>query len=276
MSGSALGALRGARATTVCCLSRLPRAQDAYAALVACPTASIHTAAAVPRSAPFPRPAPGSAAAAAAVLMLGHTSPKSFGAMSYLVRLPGGNVMIDSPRWSRQLAEAIDGAGGVAHIVLTHAADAADAHLWAQRFGAARVLHEAEAAAGGGGAATRGVEVLLKGGGPWDLVNLGGAAAGAAGGEMLVLHTPGHTPGSCSLLLRSRGDQRGVLFSGAQRRPFSCLPRSRAAQRRGAARAGRRRHGARGADRGDDRGGRRRAELLLSRRADLEPARAAG
>ncbi|MFL6163701.1 MAG: 4Fe-4S domain-containing protein [Jatrophihabitantaceae bacterium] len=40
------------------------------------------------------------------VLALGHNSEDSFGAHSYLVRRSGGNVMVDSPRFLRSLAEA--------------------------------------------------------------------------------------------------------------------------------------------------------------------------
>ena len=70
------------------------------------------------------------------VFALGNNALSSFGAHSYLVARPDGNMMIDSPRFSRPLAAHVDKLGGVAHVLLTHRDDVADAARWAERYGA--------------------------------------------------------------------------------------------------------------------------------------------
>ena len=72
----------------------------------------------------------------AGVLALGSNALSSFGGHSYLATRPGGNLMIDSPRFGRALAERVDASGGVAHILLSHRDDVADADRWAERYGA--------------------------------------------------------------------------------------------------------------------------------------------
>lgn len=78
------------------------------------------------------------------VLDLGHTSEHSFGATSYLVLRPEGNLLVDSPRLTRRLTGPVDELGGVAHVLLTHRDDVADAEGWAARYGARVWIHEAD------------------------------------------------------------------------------------------------------------------------------------
>lgn len=93
-----------------------------WRAAAACPTLSIgNREARRPARAPFPHQlTPG-------VYALGHNAPASFGAHSYLAARPDGNLMFDSPRFTRPLAEAVDALGGVAHVLLSHRDDVADA-----------------------------------------------------------------------------------------------------------------------------------------------------
>lgn len=92
-----------------------------WRAAAACPTLSIgNRQARRPARAPFPHQlTPG-------VYALGHNAPASFGAHSYLATRPGGNLMFDSPRFTRPLAEAVDALGGIAHVLLSHRDDVAD------------------------------------------------------------------------------------------------------------------------------------------------------
>ena len=101
--------------------------------------------------------------------------------------------MVEAPRFSERLATRIAALGGLRIIWLSHRDDVGDAPLWAARFGAPRVVHASE-----------GVEAerQLGGEGPW---TLDGAP------DCLVLYTPGHTRGSCSLL---HSADSGTLFSG--------------------------------------------------------------
>jgi glyoxylase-like metal-dependent hydrolase (beta-lactamase superfamily II)/ferredoxin len=122
----------------------------------------------------------------------GWASRKSFGASSYLILRPGGNVLIDSPRFSVPLARRIEAMGGLAAIVLTHRDDVADHGRWAEHFGCPRWIHQADADAAPD--AEHHVE------GEQDLV---------LDRDLRLIPTPGHTAGSMVVLL---GGQ--ILFSG--------------------------------------------------------------
>ena len=79
------------------------------------------------------------------VLALGNNALSSFGCHSYLVLRPEGNLMIDSPRFSRALAASISRLGGIAHVLLSHRDDVADADRWAEWYGARVWIGEADA-----------------------------------------------------------------------------------------------------------------------------------
>ena len=64
------------------------------------------------------------------VIALGNNALSSFAAHSFLVERPDGNLMVDSPRYNRTLAESVDSLGGIAHILLSHRDDVADADRW--------------------------------------------------------------------------------------------------------------------------------------------------
>ena len=110
---------------------------------------------------------------------LGHTSEASFGATSYLVLRPDGNLMVDAPRFTRALTAPIDAMGGIAHVLLTHQDDVADAPRWAERYGARIWIHEADRRA------APSATDLLRGEEP---------AAIAPG--VVAIPVPGHTKGS--------------------------------------------------------------------------------
>jgi glyoxylase-like metal-dependent hydrolase (beta-lactamase superfamily II)/ferredoxin len=122
----------------------------------------------------------------------GWASRKSFGASSYLIVRPGGNVLIDSPRFSAPLARRIEAMGGLAAIVLTHRDDVADHGRWADRFCTPRWIHQADADAA-----------------PEAEHRLKGEQGLALDRDLRLIPTPGHTAGSIVALL---GDQ--ILFSG--------------------------------------------------------------
>lgn len=120
-----------------------PATAAAAAALVSCPTASIHAegfkpadvAAAAARYLPCDVPGvKGQSKGGPPVVYLGYTSGKSFGASSYLL-LRGAenddrsnknnksNIMVDSPRFDPRLASKVDELGGAKYIFLTHRDD---------------------------------------------------------------------------------------------------------------------------------------------------------
>src|SRR5215831_8502778 len=164
----------------------------AMMALVACPTASIGTAKrhdARPAVESFPLLIDEN------VYFCGFTSESSFGAWSYLIIRPpgeGGNVLVDSPRFTAPLVKRIEGMGGVGTMFLTHRDDVADHAKFAARFGCQRIMHAAD------GAARLGIERIIDG---EDTVRLDA--------DLVVIPTPGHTRGHIVLLYRDK-----FLFTG--------------------------------------------------------------
>ena len=162
--------------------------QRALRALVACPTASIGT---VPKrdaraaAASFPERLEGE------VYYCGYHSAASYGAASYLIVRPGGNVLVDSPRAARPLGDAIHALGGVRWLFLSHRDDVADHAWWVRRFGCARVMHAADAA---------GLPIERP---------VHGRDAVRLDDDLLLIPVPGHTRGSMALLYRDT-----FLFTG--------------------------------------------------------------
>jgi glyoxylase-like metal-dependent hydrolase (beta-lactamase superfamily II)/ferredoxin len=154
----------------------------ALLALVACPVAAIGSRSkdgVTEAARAFPDPfAPG-------VLRCGYAAESSFGAASWLVVRADGNVLVDSPRFSAPLLERLRALGGARLMFLTHRDDVADHARWRDALGCERVLHARDV---GGG--TRGVELRLEGDAPVPL-----------GRGLLAVPVPGHTPGSCALLV---------------------------------------------------------------------------
>jgi glyoxylase-like metal-dependent hydrolase (beta-lactamase superfamily II)/ferredoxin len=164
--------------------------ERALMALVACPTASIGSVSKADTkfaSSRFPLDYGGD------VSFCGFTSEDSFGAWSWLVRRPEGNVLVDSPRAAGLLLDRIEHMGGVRWMFLTHRDDVADHAAIRRRFGCERVIHAADVTAD-----TRGVERILEGDDPIRLAP-----------DLLVIPVPGHTAGSAALLHADRD-----LFSG--------------------------------------------------------------
>jgi len=164
----------------------------ALKAIVACPTSSIGTTRAYDARLgveAFPERVDGN------VFYCGFNAESSFGAWSYLVVRPddeGGNVLVDSPRFTRPLVRKIEALGGVRTIFLTHRDDVADHDKYARHFKASRVMH------GDDNAARYGVERVVE-----------GVEAVRLDQDLLVIPTPGHTRGHAVLLYRDK-----YLFTG--------------------------------------------------------------
>jgi glyoxylase-like metal-dependent hydrolase (beta-lactamase superfamily II) len=161
----------------------------ALMALAACPTGSIGTVAdddLAPALAAFPERIAGE------VYHCGYHAKASFGAASYLIRRPQGNVLVDSPRFTAPLVRRLEELGGVALMLLTHQDDVADHRRFQAHFGCERILHVADRRA-----ETRDVERWIDGSEPIALAD-----------DLLIIPVPGHTRGSVCLL---HGE---FLFSG--------------------------------------------------------------
>jgi glyoxylase-like metal-dependent hydrolase (beta-lactamase superfamily II)/ferredoxin len=161
----------------------------ALMALVTCPTASIrseHKDDAKAAARAFPERVDGE------VHFCGYASADSYGAASWFVRRPDGNLLVDSPRAAGPLIDRIAEMGGVRWMFLTHRDDVADHAAWRERFGCERILHTDDVTRD-----TRGVERILEGRDPVALAP-----------DLLAIPVPGHTRGSCALL------HRQYLFTG--------------------------------------------------------------
>jgi glyoxylase-like metal-dependent hydrolase (beta-lactamase superfamily II) len=124
------------------------------------------------------------------VAFCGYTSEKSFGAWSWLLKRPEGNVLMDVPRAAPPLMKGLEAQGGLAMMVLSHRDDVADHAAYAERFGCPRVAHAAEA---------------LR----WAERQIEGEAPQALAEDLLLIPTPGHTAGSQCLLFKNT-----YLFTG--------------------------------------------------------------
>ena len=111
---------------------------DAWLAAQACPTTSIGTVDHRPRPG---RLYPREVETGSGVYDLGYCSEDSFGASAFFVIRPDGNLLIDSPRFTEALAGPMADLGGVAHVLLSHRDDVADADRYAQRFGSRVWIH---------------------------------------------------------------------------------------------------------------------------------------
>ena len=122
------------------------------------------------------------------VYRCGYSSEASYGAQSYLLRRADGNVLIDSPRFAAPLVRRIGELGGIRRMFLTHRDDVADHARFHERFDCERIIHRDDAVID--------AEVLLD-----------GDRELAPG--LRVIHVPGHTRGSCVLLVDDE-----YLFTG--------------------------------------------------------------
>jgi len=162
----------------------------ALMALVTCPTASIGTAHQTNATAAahsFPEPVEGE------VYYCGFAAESSFGASSYFIRRPEGNVLVDSPRAAGPLMKRLSELGGVRWMFLTHRDDVADHRKFARAFKCERILHRADLTG-----QTADVERIVEGTDPVHLAD-----------DLMVIPVPGHTRGSSSLLYRDT-----FLFTG--------------------------------------------------------------
>jgi glyoxylase-like metal-dependent hydrolase (beta-lactamase superfamily II) len=152
----------------------------ALRSLIACPTASIGTVdrARVREAAGwFPQRIEGE------VYFCGFHAEASFGATSYLIRRPEGNILVDSPRFAAPLVRKLEALGGVRWLFLTHIDDVADHQKYADHFGCTRVMHRLDWRE-----RVAEVEWWVEGNDPVAL------APGAQ-----IWPTPGHTEGSACL-----------------------------------------------------------------------------
>jgi len=159
----------------------------AWRAVLVCPTASVATES--HRVQPpdlFPQElAPG-------IYRCGYNAASSFGAQSYFAKRNEGNLLVDSPRYVKKLAQKLEDFGGIADILLTHRDDVADAERYARHFSARVWIHEHDRSAA-----------------PYATRILRGSETASLRETLLAIPVPGHTRGSVVFLL-----EETYLFTG--------------------------------------------------------------
>ncbi|MBG1260947.1 MBL fold metallo-hydrolase [Nostoc commune] len=123
----------------------------------------------------------------------GYHSEKSYGAASYLIQLPEGNILVDSPRFTPPLVKRLEELGPIRYMYLTHKDDVADHQKFAEHFQCDRILHTDDITTD-----TRNVEIQLTGSEPFALTP-----------DLLIIPVPGHTKGQTVLLYKNK-----FLFTG--------------------------------------------------------------
>jgi glyoxylase-like metal-dependent hydrolase (beta-lactamase superfamily II)/ferredoxin len=161
------------------------------AALLSCPTSSIGTVEKPKNIKEVQQNLP--ALVTDNIYHCGYHSEKSYGAASYLIVRPEGNILVDSPRFVPPLVKNIEAMGGIRYLYLTHRDDVADHQKYRDYFGCDRILHADEI-----NADTRSVEIQLSGSEPHQIAE-----------DLLIVPVPGHTKGHTVLLYNNK-----FLFSG--------------------------------------------------------------
>jgi len=159
----------------------------AWRATMVCPTRSVgHETIRRPDTPAFPHDLGDE------VYRLGHNARSSFGAHSYLVRRPTGNLMIDAPRWTREVVGPVEDLGGISHVLLSHRDDVADADRYAERFGAKVWIHADDHDAA-----------------PFATGVINGTDSQTIDSDVIAFPVPGHTRGSVLFLVDGH-----LLFTG--------------------------------------------------------------
>lgn len=163
------------------------------------------------------------------VYFVGHHNSRSFGATPYLLETKNhGWILMDSPKYSKKAVETIEnltGPTGPTYMVLSHVDDSADHGKWKEHYpNMDRVFHSGDLGRHNwiGDKTLEDVELLqtLKSNDEsLQAMTLNGDPVDEADynkHELLILHTPGHSPGSITLWKRPTNSDKenGVLFTG--------------------------------------------------------------
>lgn len=173
-------------------------------ALLACPTSSIgtvekpHDIKQAQQSFPI--------SIAKNVYHCGYHAENSYGAASYLIVRPQGNVLVDSPRFTPPLVKQIEQLGGIRYLYLTHKDDVADHQKYHEHLECDRILHRDDITS-----STRRVEMQLTGSKPVEIDS-----------DLLVIPVPGHTKGH-TVLPECWKNARAVEHRGAGMNANKCI-----------------------------------------------------
>ena len=165
--------------------------QQALQALLSCPTASIGTVDQPKNIKPIQNTFP--IQIEKNIFHCGYHAQASYGAASYFIQRPEGNLLIDSPRFALPLVKRLEELGGIKYLYLTHQDDVADHHKYQQHFNCERILHEDDVQPD-----TQLVEIKLSGTETVELTP-----------DIQIISVPGHSKGHTVLLYQNK-----FLFTG--------------------------------------------------------------
>ena len=169
------------------------------------------------------------------IYYVGHHNSASFGAAPYLLKTSNDDddfwIMVDTPKYSKSAVNAVEsltGPSGPKYLVLTHVDDTSDHGKWKDHYPELkRVFHSGDLGRHNwiGDKTLENVEVLLDATSiddpeaPLQYFDLDGNVLDDIDsddtGDVVLAHTPGHSPGSISLWKRpSSSENAGVLFTG--------------------------------------------------------------
>lgn len=180
---------------------------------------------------PFPRPFLGDMRD---VYFMGHHNERSFGATPYMLKAQYQGktvwIMVDTPRFSassQRAVESLTNGRAPDYLFLTHVDDTADHQKWVDHYEGRlqRIFHAGDLGRHNwlGDKTLEKVEILLQ---PASSSNDSLVAYSLDGEvlsedwqetypeELVILHTPGHSPGSITLYHRPSDKSPGVLFTG--------------------------------------------------------------
>lgn len=109
--------------------------------------------------------------------------PATYSAQAYLLLHPDGSILIDVPPYTPEIIRAIQQFGPLRYIFLTHRDDIGACAMFQQFFHARVILHR--------------TEIRYYREGPVDIPFEGDFMLGP---DVMIVHLPGHTPGSSALL----------------------------------------------------------------------------
>jgi len=127
------------------------------------------------------------------VFHCGFHAESSYGAASYFIQDPRGNILIDSPRFLPHLVKSFEKLGGIRYQYLTHKDDIADTDKYFEHFQSERIIHFDDT-----NSKTKNYEILLKGQDNFKVYD-----------DVIIIPVPGHTKGHTVLLYKDH-----FLFTG--------------------------------------------------------------
>jgi glyoxylase-like metal-dependent hydrolase (beta-lactamase superfamily II) len=169
------------------------------------------------------------------IYWVGHHNERSFGAVPYLLRARHHNhqdvwILIDTPRFSIASVrdvQSLTGENGPDYLFMTHIDDTADHEQWKERFpNLKQIFHAGDLGRNNWlrDKSLESVDILLQDvpsshspDDPLVMYDLDGKIVDRMDdvkGNVVILHTPGHSPGSITLYKLPDGNSPGVLFTG--------------------------------------------------------------